>query len=396
MRATQRQHPGRRGARRDGRARRRTPGAAGRRTEWRRRTPPPAGADAVAAAATGVAARANPDMPDRTADTRRANSRNLASSPRSRNAVADLGGPPREEAPPREAPAYEQPAPQPFEPVAREAAPEPPAHEASLPPEPPRRRSTVREPAPASSSAARGATWSPQHPTAARPARHRADEARNPRCRRSDKAAPLRLVDEARMTSMKSAWVDRDAKARSIATPRPASRRSGAAGLHHAAARRAIRRWCCTAAATPRSRRACADLLGDEPTCSASRAPAGTWRTIEPPGLPAVRLAPLQQLRALDDALRRGHGARAARQPARPDGAESIGRDAAARLPAAQIRRPHPRQRDAQPGRPAEQRGAVRGGLRRRAWASCPTSCRASARQGRGRRLRRATRRSKG
>ena len=77
-------------------------------------------------------------------------------------------------------------------------------------------------------------------------------------------------------------------------------------------------------------------------------------------------------------ALRRRHGARAARQPARSDGAQPVGRDAAARLPAAQVRRPHPRQRGAQPDRPAERREAVPGGLWRRAWASCPTSCRAS------------------
>jgi len=62
------------------------------------------------------------------------------------DAVADLGGPSRAEAPS----APEPQAPQPFEPVAREAprdtAPEP------APQEPPRRRSTIREPAPMFSS----------------------------------------------------------------------------------------------------------------------------------------------------------------------------------------------------------------------------------------------------
>ena len=43
--------------------------------------------------------------------------------------------------------------------------------------------------------------------------------------------------------------------------------------------------------------------------CCASRAPAGTWATIEPAGLPAVRLAPLLKLRAPRSAVRRGHGA---------------------------------------------------------------------------------------
>ena len=43
------------------------------------------------------------------------------------------------------------------------------------------------------------------------------------------------------------------------------------------------------------------DLFGEEAECSASRAPAGTWRAIEPAGLPAVRLEPLRKLRARDD-----------------------------------------------------------------------------------------------
>jgi len=61
------------------------------------------------------------------------------------DAVADLDGPVRAETPfePQPQPA----APQPFEPVAREVAPEHPA-----PAEPPRRRSTIREPAPMFSS----------------------------------------------------------------------------------------------------------------------------------------------------------------------------------------------------------------------------------------------------
>jgi ribonuclease E len=65
------------------------------------------------------------------------------------DAVADLGGPGQAEAPAEPA----HPTPQPFEPVAREPEPvasaEPPA-----PAEPPRRRSTVREPAPIFSSGA--------------------------------------------------------------------------------------------------------------------------------------------------------------------------------------------------------------------------------------------------
>ena len=147
---------------------------------------------------------------------------------------------------------------------------------------------------------------------------------------------------------MKSRWVDRDAQA---AVDRYAAAgiapRPGAARLHHAPAR-------------PRSQAGAArrrQHLGQDdacPTCSAtrsrccaSRARAADMAAIEPAGLPAVRLDALRKLRARDDALRRGHGARAARQPARSDGAQSVGRNAAARLPAAQIRRPHPRQRRA-------------------------------------------------
>jgi ribonuclease E len=77
------------------------------------------------------------------------------------DAIADLGGPGRTEAPPAPAP-HE---PQPFEPVARDVAAEPPeAHagpaepaaqpEPPAPAEPPKRRSTVREPAPMFSAGA--------------------------------------------------------------------------------------------------------------------------------------------------------------------------------------------------------------------------------------------------
>jgi len=63
------------------------------------------------------------------------------------DAVADLGGPVREQAA-----AAEPYAPQPFEPVARETAPPPVPEEPAAAPEPARRRSTVRERAPVFSS----------------------------------------------------------------------------------------------------------------------------------------------------------------------------------------------------------------------------------------------------
>jgi ribonuclease E len=66
------------------------------------------------------------------------------------DAVADLGGPGQVEAPIESA----QPAPRPFEPVAREPEPAAAPAEPPAPTEPPRRRSTVREPAPMFSSSA--------------------------------------------------------------------------------------------------------------------------------------------------------------------------------------------------------------------------------------------------
>ena len=63
-------------------------------------------------------------------------------------------------------------------------------------------------------------------------------------------------------------------------------------------------------------------------------------------------------------AVRRGHGARPARQPARSRRAEPVGRDAAARVSAAQIHRPHARDGGAEPRRPARRRRARRRSLR--------------------------------
>ena len=56
-------------------------------------------------------------------------------------------------------------------------------------------------------------------------------------------------------------------------------------------------------------------------------------------------------------ALRRGHGERPALQSARRQVAQPVGRDAAARLPAAQVHRPHAFQRRAVAHRPARRRG---------------------------------------
>ena len=79
------------------------------------------------------------------------------------------------------------------------------------------------------------------------------------------------------------------------------------------------------------------DLIGQETDVLCVKGSGWDMAAIEPAGLPAVRLAPLRTLRARERLERRGHGADPARQPARPDGAQPFGRDAAARLPAAQI-----------------------------------------------------------
>ncbi|HMK78114.1 MAG TPA: Rne/Rng family ribonuclease [Xanthobacteraceae bacterium] len=74
-----------------------------------------------------------------------------SAEPEVADAVADLGGPIREETP--AAAPHAAHLPQPFEPVGRDDAPVPPPAEPAASPEPPRRRSTVREPAPTFASA---------------------------------------------------------------------------------------------------------------------------------------------------------------------------------------------------------------------------------------------------
>ena len=64
-------------------------------------------------------------------------------------------------------------------------------------------------------------------------------------------------------------------------------------------------------------------------------------------------------------ARRRGHGQLSACQPDRCDGAQPFGRNAAARVPAAQVHRSHARCRRPQSGRPAGQRGSYRRSVRR-------------------------------
>ena len=105
------------------------------------------------------------------------------------------------------------------------------------------------------------------------------------------------------------------------------------------------------------------DLLGEEVAVLCVKGSGSDMAAIEPKGLPAVRLERLRKLRA-SAALSDEDMVRIQRENLhRPVGAKSVGRDLAARLPAAQIRRPHPRQRDPEPGRPARRRGDLRRGL---------------------------------
>ena len=99
------------------------------------------------------------------------------------------------------------------------------------------------------------------------------------------------------------------------------------------------------------------DLLGDEVDVICVKGSGWDMGDIEPPGLPAVKLAPLRRLLALRQTVRRGHGQLSADQSARFVGAQSVGRDAAARVPAAQIRRSHAFDRGARAHRSARRRG---------------------------------------
>ncbi len=100
--------------------------------------------------------------------------------------------------------------------------------------------------------------------------------------------------------------------------------------------------------------------------------------TIEPAGMAGGAARAAAAAADARRSLRRRHGAGAARPPARPDGAKSVARTAAARLHAAQIRRPHPCQRGVEPDRPAGRREAVRRGLWRPRRPRALRACRAS------------------
>ena len=101
--------------------------------------------------------------------------------------------------------------------------------------------------------------------------------------------------------------------------------------------------------------------------------------TIEAPGLPAVRLAPLRRASSGLQALSptRTWSTSSAATCSIQQGAQPVGRDAAARLPAAQIHRPHAFQCRAGADRPARRRRTRARRVRQARRPGALTSCRA-------------------
>ena len=264
----------------------------------------------------------------------------------------------------------------PFEPVPRpDPAPQPAASAPDPQPagerEPPRRRSTVREPAPVFSSSAPAVTPTPM--TAPPPPAPVVSSTAEADPSQSAAAGGRSGCSAARIGLMQSRWVDRDAKA--------AVDRYAAAGISPELALRVYTtrllggdpKLVLHGGGNTSVKLRMPDLLGQDTEVLCVKGSGSDMAVIEPAGLPAVRLAGAASAPGARRGVRRRHGARPARQSARSDGAQSIGRDAAACIPAAQIRRSHPCQRRGQPGRSGEQRRTLPGGLWRRAWASCPT-----------------------
>ncbi len=128
-----------------------------------------------------------------------------------------------------------------------------------------------------------------------------------------------------------------------------------------------------------------ADLAGEDTDVLCVKGTGADMATIEPAGIPAVRLSSLLKLRAQDDVADDQMIRLHARQPDRSRRAQPFGRDAAARLHAAQVRRPHPRDRAAQRNRPARRRETRPRSLRRQARHRALSPAGLRPRQGGGR-----------
>ena len=159
---------------------------------------------------------------------------------------------------------------------------------------------------------------------------------------------------------MKSGWVDQDAQAIVDRYARDGVGRDLALRVYTTRLLGRDRKLVLHGGGNTSVKTTMADLLGEEVEVLCVKGSGADMAAIEPAGLPAVRLDRLRKLRARD-ALGDEDMVRIQRENLLdPIGAEPVGRDAAARLPAAQIRRPHPRERGSEPGRPARRRSDLR------------------------------------
>ena len=181
------------------------------------------------------------------------------------------------------------------------------------------------------------------------------------------------------MTATRKRWLPTMPGKASAATWRCASTQRGCWA--------ASRGWCCMAAATPPARPG-ADLLGDEWDVLCVKGSGWDMGVIEPQGLPAVKMGALLKARALTSSPTKTWS-RCSAQPDRPILAQPLGRDAAACLPAAQIRRPHPFDRHPRHRRSGRQRIAGEDGVRRQDGLCALHHAGLRPRQGGGRCLRR-------
>ena len=162
---------------------------------------------------------------------------------------------------------------------------------------------------------------------------------------------------------MKSRWIRcRGTGIRRPTTRPPASTMTWRCASIRRACWAAIRGWCCMAAAIPRSRPRVKDQLGEEVEVICIKGSGWDMGNIEPLACRRCGWNRCAIARA-GQALRRGHGQLPADQSAGFRRAQSVGRNPAARLPAAQIYRPRPFHRRAGPDRPARWRGDGARGL---------------------------------
>ena len=190
----------------------------------------------------------------------------------------------------------------------------------------------------------------------------------------------LGVTRSTRAEAMKSALgrARREGRGRSLRQARHRAR-PGAARLHHAPARPRSASWCCTAAATPRCKPRLRDLAGDEVDVLCVKGSGwdmGDDRARRPARGAARRAAQAARARSLsDEDMVRVQRANLIDPMAPNPSVETL---LHAFLPHKFVDHTHATA-VLEPGRSARRRGALRARSMARAWASCPTSCRASA-----------------